>query len=86
MGANSEEKETHFFVDSQAAILALAHIECNSATVYRCKRSIEALQRKGKEVTLHWVKAHAGHTLNEKVDEAAKLGTVEEQIYAVPIP
>ena len=48
--------------------------------------SIERQIIKGKSVTLHWVKAHVGHTLNEEADYVAKLGTVDEQYEQVPIP
>ena len=38
-----------------------------------------------RPVTLHWVKANAGHDLNEEADRAAKFGTFSRWTYTVPL-
>ena len=38
-----------------------------------------------RPVTLHWVKAYAGHELNEEADRAAKFGTFSRCTYTVPL-
>ena len=38
----------------------------------------------GFKITLHWVKAHDGHELNEEVDWLAKFGTVSSWRFEVP--
>ena len=82
-----EEEDTsslHFFIDSQAAFLALAQITCTSHIVSHCKAIIvELLQH--RPVTLHWVKAHVGHETNEEADRAAKFGTISQWHYSVPL-
>lgn len=41
------------------------------------QRLIEA--KKTHDMTLHWVKGHAGHAENERVDELARQGTEENR-------
>jgi len=62
-----------FFVDSQAALLALDKTVSSSHSVKECVNSLNLLGTKMK-VTLRWVKAHVGHQLNEVADELAKAG------------
>ena len=79
-----ETDPIHFFIDSQAAIRAIAAIECDSITVANCKDALKTLMRT-RPVTLHWVRAHVGHKLNEEADRAAKFGTFSRWVYKVPI-
>ena len=74
-----------FFIDSQAAILALVGHTFTSRTVKECFDVICKLANT-HTVTLSWVKAHAGHELNELADEQAKLGTLVEEVTSIPVP
>ena len=75
----------HFYIDSQSAIRALNKIECESKTVENCRSVLTKLGKRGK-ITLHWVKAHVGHSLNERADVLAKAGTEEVVLEEVPFP
>ena len=72
--AHMDTSPVHFYVDCQAAIIAVTQVECNSLTVQKCKDLLYQLTRL-RRVVFHWVKAHVGHELNEKADGLAKLGT-----------
>ena len=76
--------EIHFYIDSQAAILAITSVECTSKTVLNCIQAIQSLVRAGSKVIIHWVKAHDGNLLNEEVDRLAKFGTTSHWTYQVP--
>ena len=68
---------SHSFIiisDSKAAILALSNRTHNSKTVLNCKTSLQRLTT-SHPVTLHWIKAHAGHPGNELADQLAKAGS-----------
>ena len=80
-----EPSEVHFYVDSQAALLAITSVECTSKTVYACIQALQKLIRAGYKVILHWVNAHEGHELNEEVDRLAKFGTTSQWKYEVPV-
>ena len=83
---NVPETTVFFFVDSQAALMALDASEAESETVQRC---IEALNELGlrKTVILRWVKAHVGHDLNEMADELAKKGSKGDGPHSIlPLP
>ena len=74
-----------FFVDSQAALLALDKMDITSKTVGDC---IQALNRLGRKTTvyLRWVKAHVGHEQNEAADALAKEGaTFDLDDHALPV-
>ena len=43
------------------------------------------INNKCGSVTLHWVKAHVGHVLNEGADRAAKFGTFLQWHYEVSL-
>ena len=62
-----------FFVDNQAALLALRSRLTKSMTVTTC---VSVLNTLGEEfpIELRWVKAHVGIQGNEDADQAAKLG------------
>ncbi len=74
-----------FFVDSQAALLALDNTEIYSYLVQECAQSPGELG-KHSEVILHWVKAHVGHELNEEANAFAKEGACVEVMEPPPIP
>ena len=61
------------YIDSQAAIQAIFSDTVNSKTVLA---AIEAANKLGEEnyITINWVKAHNGYSLNEIADELAKTG------------
>jgi len=71
----TEGTSVHFFVDSQAALLALKSTTVDSLTVQNCIDSLNELGLK-MCVTLCWVKAHVGHELNEIADDLAKAGSM----------
>ena len=71
---DSEYKEIIFFVDSQAALMAVDKHLIKSGVVKDCVEALELLGG-GKRITLRWIKAHVGHPGNEAADEVAKEGT-----------
>ena len=76
--------EIHFYIDSQAAILAITSVECSSVTIYNCILSLQKLIIQGSHVTIHWVRAHDGIKLNEEADRLAKFGTMSSWLHYVP--
>ena len=77
--------EVDIFIDNQATIVSLTKPECISKTAYNCRLKLMELGKRHK-TRLHWVRAHAGHALNEKVDELAKLGTESDKFNQVYRP
>ena len=69
-------KYVKFFVDSQAAILALANPITRSKTVASAIDALNRLMARATAVTISWIPAHRGHFGNEKADRLAKLGTI----------
>ncbi len=67
-------KEIVFFVDSQAALYALNALTFQLTVVEQCMDTLNTLS-KVNFATLHWVRAHVGHELNEKADALAKSRT-----------
>ena len=67
-----------FFVDSQAALLALKSSTMTSVLVLDTKKILSELALKTRRLTLVWIKAHVGHEGNEHADELAKQGTTED--------
>ena len=72
-----------FFVDSQAALLALNNKHVTSRLV---GDTIHNLNLISGHVRLVWIKAHVGHLGNEKADELAKVGTTLSTTSAVALP
>ena len=66
-------KYVRFFIDSQAAILALESRIITSKLVSETIRSLN-IASLGRNITLHWTKAHVGTLGNERADEGAKKG------------
>ena len=72
-----------FFVDSQAALLALNNKSISSRLVGDTVHNLNLLQSQARLV---WIKAHVGHAGNERADELAKLGTALTTIHHVALP
>ena len=66
----------YFFVDSQAAILAVNKSFVTSATVKKAISAVSELARHNK-ITFQWVKSHIGIQGNELADTLAKCGTTD---------
>ena len=73
------------FVDSQAALLALAQQSCTSKLV---KETTELLNEaaKHKAIILCWTKAHVGTIGNERADTLAKEGAVGQNRIEIGMP
>ena len=67
-------KFVKFFVDSQAAILALANPRVKSKTVASAIDALNTLTEQTTAVQICWIPAHRGHFGNEKADSLAKTG------------
>ena len=72
-----------FFVDSQAALLALNNKSVSSRLVGDTIHNLNLIQGR---VRLVWIKAHVGHPGNEKADELAKDGTKLGTIQHIALP
>lgn len=86
LGITDKNESIDFFVDSQAALLAL---DSNVGKTTLVKKCFDILNELGSHrcVTLNWVKAHIGHNENERVDEVAKEGAQAPEIAtAIPFP
>ena len=70
-------KYVKIFVDSKAALLAIANPNVTSVTVSEAVDALNNLSAVARSVTLCWIPAHRGHAGNERADELAKLGTTE---------
>ena len=80
---NKDKQNIVIRIDSQAAILALKANIVNSALVFECLKSLNALGDKNK-IQLQWIKSHVGHLGNEEADMLAKKGA--ELVLAGPEP
>ena len=74
-----------FFVDSQAAILALDNSKVTSTLVRDAKIELNKAAEH-RSISLNWTRAHVGTEGNEQADRAAKEGGVDgtEGMIAVP--
>ena len=72
-----------FFVDSQAALLALNNKSITSRLVGDTVHNLNLLPGKTRLV---WIKAHVGHNGNERADVLAKEGTTLPNISRVALP
>ena len=74
-----------FFIDSQAAILAVENSKVSSTLVREAKIELNKAS-KNKKITLCWTKAHVGTVGNEMADAGAKQGgmTGTESLIAIP--
>ena len=72
-----------FFVDSQAALLALNNKSVTSRLV---GDTVHNLNLVPGLVRLVWIKAHVGHDGNEQADRLAKHGTTLAHVSPVPLP
>ena len=73
--AGSPIKFVKFFIDSQAAILALANPMVRNQSVSDAIDSLNKLYERALKVTLVWIPAHRGHIGNERADRLAKQGS-----------
>ena len=67
-------KFAKFFVDSQAALMAVSNPMVNSKAVAYAIEELNALASITKALTLVWIPAHKGHEGNERADQLAKAG------------
>ena len=75
-GANPPDlRYVKFFVDSQAALLALGSPMIRSRAVSEAVDALNRLSDLSYRVTLCWIPAHKGHAGNERADTLAKRGT-----------
>ena len=72
--ADLEDRNIHFYIDSQAAISSLVSDEVKSKTVKGAIELLDSLGQRNK-VTLNWIKAHNGHTMNDIADNLARVGS-----------
>ena len=78
-------KYVRVFIDSQAAIKALASRDVKSKLVMETIRSLN-IACMTRQVELYWTKAHIGTIGNERADEGAKRGGLMENYNDVEIP
>ena len=72
-----------FFVDSQAALLALNSKDISSRLVGDTVHNLNLISG---SVRLVWIKAHVGHEGNETADKLAKLGTTRPTPAPLALP
>ena len=79
---NQVEGPVTFFVDSQAALMALKHENISSRLVLNAIRMIDMIRG---TINLVWVPAHSGVAGNEAVDLLAKEATLLDTLDEIPI-
>ena len=67
------------FVDSQAAILALANNKVTSKAVLKARENLNQLAGTIKSLQILWIPAHKGHVGNERADVLAKEGAATDE-------
>ena len=82
LNRNTYDESVAFYVDSQAALLALRADFIKSKLVLDC---VEILSGITGSVNLFWVRGHAGNAFNEEVDALAK-AVADADTEAVEIP
>ena len=75
MVANEINQHTRFFIDSQAAILALNNKKITSELVAKTVRMLNNASKNGA-LWLNWTKAHVGTPGNELADKLANQGAI----------
>ena len=74
---------TKFFIDSQAALLALNNKTVTSRLVGDTMHNLNLIPG---NIRLVWIKAHVGHEGNERADVLAKEGTTKADIAQIALP
>lgn len=74
-----------FFIDSQAAILALNTPDIRSRAVENARGAVNRLAERAVSVTLNWIPAHKGHHGNERADALAKRGCTLTSTPVLPV-
>jgi ribonuclease HI len=69
----ADDRSVLIRTDSQAAIKALAAVKINSKLVQECRNALDNLGST-RQLTIQWVKAHAGTDGNEEADKLARRG------------
>jgi ribonuclease HI len=85
-GSYPECKYVKFFVDSQAALMAVCNPMVQQSSVGTAIEALNKLRKKCKNVTLVWTKAHVGTEGNEEADKMAKAGAAGESYSECGIP
>ena len=75
------ETSIKVFTDSQAALLALSTPTIKSRLVHSTIMELNKIATQGVSITICWIKAHIGHTGNERADEEARRAESLEDIY-----
>ena len=73
----------HIFCDSQSALKALDSHLINSHQILECRNLLNAMGRR-LEISLYWIKAHAGNIGNERADVLAKQGATTSIVGPAP--
>ena len=71
---NISDNTINFFVDSQAAIMAVSNFTVVNKSVLNAKKALNILS-KDNIVNVNWIPSHVGHLGNEVADRLAKLGS-----------
>ena len=76
------------FTDSQAVVLALSNNTIKSQLVMKTYRLLERVcdMTNISNITIHWIKGHAGHSGNVRADEAANLGALDVSLMVRDLP
>ena len=73
------------YSDSKRALASLCRVRTMSKTVENCREALRSLANHCS-LELRWVKAHAGHSLNELADWMAKKGASESSSHYMGYP
>ena len=82
---NLRGKTLNFYSDSQAAIQALNNSRVTSNVVHLTMYQLNNIGE-NNTILVNWIKAHVGHTGNEKADELAKAGAADTENHVTDIP
>lgn len=76
----------HIYSDSRAALQAITRYDTKTERAQQIVENFRRLYNLGITTKLFWIKAHAGHTGNEKADQTAKAATREDLITQIEPP
>jgi len=80
-------KEVVIFSDALSVLMALQKVHITQFTLVNCVMALNELQEcTSLPVVLRWVKAHVGHSGNERADKLAKLGACDGDWQQFPPP
>lgn len=65
------------YSDSKSSLQSLNNRQVNNPIVFKIKENLHKINNQSKNLSLYWIKAHAGHAENERADQLAKEAAIK---------